>query len=106
MSSFHTLSNAANNVLQAAVPTSWLQDSVIAHLVAHVVDQVTPSAEGNPVSAVPGSVKDDGRLSIVWSWKPAGLSRLSDVRRGEFLFTRDEAVLSYAESVRPTKKRK
>lgn len=89
-----------------AVPATWLQDAVVAHIVAQVVDQVAPSAEGNPVSAVPGKVKDDGRLSIVWSWKPAGSSRLGDVRRGEVLFTAEEALLSYADSIRPAKKRK
>jgi len=92
--------------MEITVPAAWLQDAVIRHLLASVVDQVTPTAEGSPVIAVPGKVRDDGRLSVVWSWKPAGATRLGDVRRGEVLFAPEEALLSYADTLRPTKKRK
>ena len=92
--------------MEFTVPTSWLQDAVVSHLLEAVVGQVSQSAEGNTVIAVPGKVREDGRLSIVWSWKPAGPSRLGDVRRGEVLFAPEAAVLSYADAIRPAKKRK
>ena len=92
--------------MEITVPAAWLQDAVVRHLLAVVTDQVASSAEENAVIAVPGRVRDDGRLSIVWSWKPAGATRLGDVRRGEVLFAPEEALLSYADTLRPSKKRK
>jgi len=88
------------------VPATWLQSSVIDHIVKVVVDQASELSEGNTVVAVPGRVKEDGRLAVVWSWKPAGSTKLSDVRRGEVLFSPEEALLLYAESVRPARRKR
>lgn len=92
--------------MEITVPAAWLQDAVVRHLLGVVTDQVASTAEENAVIAVPGRVRNDGRLSIVWSWKPAGATRLGDVRRGEVLFSPEEALLSYADTLRPSKKRK
>ncbi len=78
--------------MESGVPTSWLQDAVVTHLVASVVAQVTPEAEGNEVRALPGRVREDGRLS--------------DSRRGEVLFTPEEAVALYAESIKRTRRKR
>ena len=88
------------------VPASWLQDAVVSHIVSQVLEQVTPEAEGNPVSVVPGKVREDGSLQIVWSWKPAGATKLGDVRKGVVHFTPEEAVLSYADSLRPPRRKR
>jgi hypothetical protein len=87
------------------VPASWLQSSIIEHIVKVVSAQASEASEGNPVSAVPGKVKEDGRLAIVWSWKPAGSTKMSDVRRGEMLYTPEEAVVSYVASLKRTQKK-
>jgi hypothetical protein len=92
--------------MEIAVPASWLQDAIIDSFVKSVVDQVTAESEGNTVSTVLSKPRDDGSLSVIWSWKPAGANRLSDVRRGEVRFTAEEAALAYAASLKPVRKRK
>ena len=92
--------------MEYAVPTAWLQDIVIDHYIKTIVDQVTTESEGNPVAAMLGKLKEDGSLSVVWSWKPAGANKLSDVRRGEVRFTADEAILAYASLLKPARKKK
>ncbi|NCA14432.1 MAG: hypothetical protein EBS89_09910 [Proteobacteria bacterium] len=91
--------------MASGVPASWMQDGVVAHLIEETIRSVSKDADGNTVVAVPGRIRDDGRLQIVWSWKPAGTTRITDSRRGETLYTPEEAVVSYAASLKRTKKR-
>lgn len=87
------------------IPASWIQDAIIENMVKTVVDQIALVAEGNTVTSLV-KAKGDGSVAVVWSWKPAGASKLSDVRRGEVSFTPEAALLAYADVLRPPKKRK